>query len=182
MSPSKKTVLRTIRLTGKLDELLQDDAKEKNLSVNGLVNRIMTRYMEWDRYISKFGFVSIASETFRAILEEVGDEKIENIAKELGQQMPQAVTLFWFKELNLETFLKTITLYSKYSGLHKIEIEMNKDCIITFHHELGKKWSVFLSHFLSQFVESTVGVVPQVETTNSLIVVRVRMPPRKNGT
>jgi len=61
--------------------------------------------------------------------------------------------------------------------LHKIEIEMHEDCIITFHHELGEKWSIFLRHFISQFVENTVGVVPKVKTTNSLIVVRVHMPP-----
>ena len=167
--------MRTVRLTRNLDELIQKDAKEKNLSVNALVNNIMTKYSEWDRYISKFGFISIASETFQAILEEVDDEKIEKIAKELGQQMPQAVTLFWFKELSLETFLKTITLYSKYSGLHKIEIERDEDCVITFHHELGEKWSVFLRYFISQFVESAVGVIPKVKTTDSLIIVRVPM-------
>lgn len=174
MSASKKkTVLRTVRLTRNLDELIQKDAKEKNLSVNGLVNRIVTKYVEWDRYISKFGFISIANETFQDILEQVDDEKIENIAKELGQQMPQAVTLFWFKELSLETFLKTITLYSKYSGLHRIEIERDEDCVITFHHNLGEKWSVFLRHFISQFVESAVGVVPETKVLKSLMVARI---------
>jgi hypothetical protein len=128
--------------------------------------------MEWDRYIAKFRFISIASEVFKSILEEVDDNKLENIASDLGNNMPKAVTMFWFKELNLETFIKTISLYGKYSGLHANEVEIKEGkCTITFHHELGRKWSTFLRHFISEYVNSVMGVVPQTDVTGNLVVV-----------
>jgi hypothetical protein len=171
----KKTVLRTIRLTQELDDVLRRDAQQNGVSINTHINVILTKYMEWDRFIAKFRFISIANETFQSILEEADDNKLENIASELGNSMPKAVTMFWFKELNLETFIKTISLFGKYSWLHKNEVEFKEGkCIITFHHELGRKWSTFLRYFISGFVKSAMGVVPQTDVTDNRVVVSFR--------
>src|SRR5512139_817158 len=96
----KKTVLRTVRLNQELDYRLRDDAELHDLTVNGLINRIMTKYVEWDRHTERFGFVSFARGTFKSILEEVDDCKVEQIASDAGSLALEAVTLFWFKELN----------------------------------------------------------------------------------
>ncbi len=86
--------------------------------------------------------------------------------------MPKAETMFWFKKLNLEAILEVFSLYGKYSGLHTNEIEINeKHCIITFHHELGKKWSIFLNHFISHFIKSSLGIMPKTDVTNGLVMV-----------
>jgi uncharacterized protein (DUF1778 family) len=173
----KKTVLRTIRLTQELDDLLQKDAQAKGISVNAFINGLMMKYVEWDRYINKFSFISIASETFKSILNVVDNKKLENIAKDLGSEMPKAVAMFWFKKLNLETSLNTITLFGKYSGLHANEIEFNEgNYIITFHHNLGEKWSTFLRHFISQFISSAVGIIPQTDATSNLVIASFRVP------
>lgn len=76
----KKTILRTIRITQELDDLLKVDAQESNLSVNALIDKIMMKYTEWDRHAKKFGFVSLSSETFRSILNEVDDSGAERLA------------------------------------------------------------------------------------------------------
>jgi len=171
-SREKKTVLRTIRITQKLDDLLNKDAQVKGIGVNALISTIMTKYTEWDRFTDKFGFISIAGGTFKSLLEAVDDEKLVDIAKELGSKMPKAVTLFWFKKMNLETFLKTISLFQTYSGLLTNEQEINESsCTITFHHNLGQKWSIFLRHFISQTVKNEFGIVPQAEASeNSLVL------------
>jgi hypothetical protein len=168
----KKTVLKTVRLTQELDSLLRGDAEAGGMTVNSLINRIMTKYVEWDRHIEKFRFISIADETFRSILEEVDDSKVEQIATDMGSKMPKAVTLFWFKRLNLDTVLKTISNYGKYSGLHTNEIRFDEgECIITFHHELGRKWSMFLKNLISQYIKTGLGIVPQTEITDSMVLV-----------
>lgn len=173
----KKTVLRTIRLTEELNGSLQEAAQESGMNLNALINKIMVKYAEWDRHIEKFNFITIASETFESILRQVDDKKLENIANDIGSKIPKSVTLFWFKKLNLETFLKTISLYGKYSGLQTNEIEINeKNCIITFHHNLGEKWSIFLRHFMSQFVKSAVGILPQTDVADNLVVVSFSVP------
>jgi hypothetical protein len=171
----KKTVLRTVRLTQDLDVMLRDDAKAKGTTVNGLINNILTKYAEWDRHLEKFRFISIASEAFKSIISELDDDQIERIGSEVGSTMPKAVALFWFKKLNLEALLKTISNYGKYSGLQRNEIKVEgNEVIITFYHELGLKWSVFLKNLICQFVKSVLGVVPKTEITDDMLLVSFR--------
>ena len=169
----KKTVLRTVRLNQELDSILRDDAEENNLTVNGLINRIMAKYVEWDRHTEKFGFISFARQTFKSMLEEVDERKVEEIATNTGSSALKAVTLFWFKELNAETLLKTISNYCKYSGLGVSEVKVDgAQCTMTFRHDLGRKYSIYLKSALSQFVKTALGTVPETEITDDLVVIR----------
>jgi hypothetical protein len=47
---NKKTVLRTIRLSKGLDELLQKDANSKRITVGALISTILTKYSQCDSY------------------------------------------------------------------------------------------------------------------------------------
>nr|MDO8099204.1 hypothetical protein [Candidatus Njordarchaeota archaeon] len=130
----------------------------------------------------RFGFVSISAESFQSILEEVDDKKLENIATTLGSTMPEAVTMFWFKKLNLETFLQMISLFGKYSGQFVIEVDYKEgNYVMTFHHHLGKKWSIYLGPLMSQFAKSVLKVVPHTDVTDNLAVITFRMDSLKSG-
>lgn len=177
----KKTILRTVRLNQELDSMLRDDAEQSNLTVNGLINRIMTKYVEWDRHTERFGFISFARQTFKSILEEVDECKIEQIATNTASPTLKAVTLFWFKELNAETLLKTISNYCKYSGLGTSEIKVDGgQCTITFHHDLGRKYSIYLKNTIGQFVKTTLGLVPKTEIAHDMLFVSFHMPQSKS--
>lgn len=177
----KKTVLRTVRLNQELDSILRDDAEASGLTVNGLINRIMTKYVEWDRHVERFGFVSFARQTFKSILEEVDECKVEQIATNTGSPTLEAVTLFWFKKLNVETLLKTISNYCRYSGLGTSEIKVDgAQCTMTFRHDLGRKYSIYLKTAISQFVKTTLGLVPKAEITHDMLLVSFHMPPSKS--
>ncbi len=179
-SKRKKTVLRTVRLDQELNCILRDDAEQSNLTVNGLINRIMTKYSEWDRYTDRFGFVSFARQTFKSILEEVDECKLEQIATDMGNATLKAVTLFWFKELNAETLLKTIVNYCKYSGLAASEIKVDgAQCTMTFRHDLGRKYSIYLKTVISQFVKTSLGIVPKTEITYDMLIASFHMPPSR---
>jgi len=137
----------------------------------------MTKYVEWDRHTERFGFVSFARQTFESILEEVDDCKVEQIATNTANSTLKAVTLFWFKELNAETLLKTISNYCKYSGLAASEIKVDEaQCTMTFRHDLGRKYSLYLKNAISQFVKTTLGLVPKTETTQDMLLVSFHMP------
>nr|MDO8133294.1 hypothetical protein [Candidatus Njordarchaeum guaymaensis] len=94
MISERRKTLRTIRLTRELDNILQQEAQARRISVNTLINATLTKYAEWDRHIEKFGFISIAGETFKAFLSEVDDQEVEKIGGELGNNMPRAITFF----------------------------------------------------------------------------------------
>jgi hypothetical protein len=171
-----KTVIRSVRITKELDNLLEKDAKAKRVSLNSLISMIMTKYVEMDRYNERFGTITLRREGFRSILEAIEDDKITTLAKEIGSQIPKQFLLFWFKKTNLETYLKYLSLVCKYSGFAEYEVDTNEDetdYVITLLHDLGEKWSIFLKNWLEQGMKSTIGIVPTVfDVSKNTVVVR----------
>ena len=94
----KKTVLRTIRLSKGLDELLQRDANSKRITVGALISAILTKYSQWDRYTEKFDMITFRHETLRAILETTEDEALIRKGREIGTKIPREFLMFWFKK------------------------------------------------------------------------------------
>lgn len=169
----KKTVLRVSRITEDLDRLLQKDAADKRISVNALAASIFTKYAEWDRYSERFGFVSVGKELFSAILDATDEQRLEKIGDDLGAQLPKQFILFWFKKLNVETFLGYISLVSRYGGLAKCDFEVQgREYTLTALHDLGSKWSIFLKHFFASGLSSTLNIVAEFDTTKNSVVGR----------
>ncbi len=174
MSPRKtRTLLRTVRIDQQLDNILQRDAKAKKLSMNALVNTILTRYAEWDRYMEKFGHICLTRDTFKAILESTDEEKLNRMAEQVGSRVPKEVMLFWFKQLDLEAFLSYVSLFCRYGQVAEYEMEtVGTNYTITGHHDLGEKWSNFLRHFVEQGMKTTLGITPQIETSRNSVIAR----------
>ena len=84
MAYTRSTTLRTIRLTRDLDNLLQNDAKSKNISINSLLTSILVKYAEWDRYAEKFGLVSLTRADSKSLLKAIDENKLsgKTLAKE----------------------------------------------------------------------------------------------------
>jgi hypothetical protein len=71
---NKKTMLRAIRLSKDLDDLLQKDANSKRITVGALISTILIKYSQWDRYTEKFDMITFRHETLSAILEATEDD------------------------------------------------------------------------------------------------------------
>jgi hypothetical protein len=92
----KKTILRTIRLSEDVDALLERNSQDQNISTNTLIGKIMTRYVEWDRIIEKTSGVIISSLLFRALINEICDEKLEEIGKDAGAKVVKDIAMMAF--------------------------------------------------------------------------------------
>jgi hypothetical protein len=51
-----------------------------------------------------------------------------------------------------------------------------RDQVIILHHELGRKWSVFLSHVIAQAMKNTIKVIPKIDITEYSVVLRYLIP------
>ena len=142
----KKTVVRAIRITEELDRILREEADSRNINVSSLIQSIFTRHAEWDRYTEKYAYYSIPSDGFKAIVDAADEDAIagsdaESLAKEM-----KAFSLFWFKAFDIDSFLKSLVLNSKYGRHYDCQISKNgNETTVSIHHTLGKKWSNILS-------------------------------------
>ena len=171
ISNQKKTVLRTIRINHEIDQLLRKDAHEKRLTSNALVSMILTKYVEWDRYIDKFGFVTITRDAFKSFIDSIEDEKLVEIGEDLGSRNPKEMTQFWFKKLNISTFLRYLSLYSEYGRITQYELATDPNYTLILHHELGEKYSRFLSYFFDQAIRTIIGITPDVKLGKNSVTI-----------
>lgn len=171
----KKTVLRTVRITQELDALLRKDADAENISINTLISACLTKYFEWDRFVSRFGFLTIPRVAVRSLIELAEDEVVAKLGRDLGEQLNKEVLMFWFKKANLETLLKIFSLYDKYSGFVKVEIATEQDnYTVVLRHELGKKCSIFLKHYFTQAFSTMSGIPLNCEISEREVTFRFR--------
>jgi hypothetical protein len=68
--------------------------------------------------------------------------------------------MFWFKKTSSQVqeneLLDQVALYCRYAGLANYEIGTEgRHHVIILHHEMGRKWSLFLSHIIVQVMKNT---------------------------
>jgi hypothetical protein len=178
-STKDKTLIRSIRITKGLDDLLLKDAKAKRISANALIGSIMTKYAEMDSYNERYDTITLKQESFRSILQVVEDDELAQVAKEIGSLIPKQFLLFWFKRSDLETYLRYLSLVCRYNGFGEYEVDISDDrtnYTITLIHNMGEKWSNFLKYWLEQGMKTTTGIIAKIDISKNTVVARFHVP------
>jgi hypothetical protein len=175
---SIKSTTRTIRISRQLDKILEKDALNKRASVNSLISSIMTKYAEWDRYAEVLRFVPIPPDGLKLIIGSLDDHKIKEIGQQIGSRHLQEFMMLWFKKISIDSFFDGLTIFLRYSGMASYEMDTtdSRNYVITMHHQLGRKWSIYLQHILEEGMKKTLNITPMVDVTESSIVIRFFNP------
>jgi hypothetical protein len=185
---SRKTRSVTFRLDSTVIDELQTEANNREISLNVLVNQILKRYEEWDRYENKIGMIPVP----RVILSNLIDKAI-SIAKssgikdinhyrdavikqaaELAFSLMKDSVLFMKKQYNLWVVLSVLEEYMKVSGIkadHKIE--GSRKHVFIIQHELGENWSLFTKELLALIFEKLANVRADINVTPNTTVAEV---------
>jgi hypothetical protein len=130
------------------------------------------KYAEWDRYAEKLDNISVSRDFFRSILGAVDESKLLELAQTQGLGAPKQAIPFWFKRLDVESFLAWISVYSKYGGFSGFDVESDgTNYTMAVRHGLGEVWSRFITVWLRGAMAS-IGVSPKVETTDTSVIIR----------
>jgi len=163
LNKTVKTRSITFRLESTIIEELQTEAEYRETSLNVLINQVLRRYSNWERYENKMGMLPIPKVILSSLMDEImriGKEKgIEDIIafrtaiiKELSliafTFLKDSVLLIK-KNYNLITVLEVLEQYMKVVGInsdHRIEDDGKH--IYVIQHRLGENWSLFIKEFL----------------------------------
>ena len=170
----KKMVVKTVRVTKELDEILAKDANLKRTNINALITSILTKYVEWDRYTERLDHISVPTTLFRALLDLITDEDaLAKLGDRLGVELPSETGLFWFKKINQKTLLQFQSLACKYGRSGEMEIEEEgSDLTFSIYHALGKKGSIWFEHYFDKLIRTHLKTIPQIKTTENSVTVR----------
>ncbi len=166
----RKSVTRTLRIDEVLDRSIQRIATDENLTVNSLVNRTLTKMIEWDRPAEKVGFVSASPTLMGRLLSERDGEASE----ELGRWAAREVFLPFIQYLFGEVSVTTVLLYFKRaSGYGQFAFDETGDSgkrILILKQSLGPNWTLYYDGVMKEIFNETMGKELATECTSDMLV------------
>lgn len=188
ISQSKKTRSVTFRLDSTVIDELQTEADNREISLNVLVNQVMKRYSEWDRFENKIGMMPVPKVILSSLIDKAisvaksnGIKDVDRYRDEIIKQAAQLAfglmkdsVLFMKRQYNLWVVLAVLEEYMKVSGIkadHKIE--GSRKHVFIIQHELGENWSLFTKELLGLIFQNLANVRAEISTTPNTTVAEV---------
>jgi len=188
ISQSKKTRSVTFRLDSSVIDELQAEADNREISLNVLINQVLKRYSEWDRFENKIGMMPVPKVILSSLIDKAislakssGIKDVNLYRDEVTKQCAQMAfglmkdsVLFMKRQYNLWVVLAVLEEYMKVSGIkadHKIE--GSRKHIFIVQHELGENWSLFTKELLTLIFQNLANVKAEISTTPNTTVAEV---------
>src|SRR5207249_1449962 len=83
------SVTRSVRIEKNADERLRQLEEQGDTSVNTLVNRALRKFVEWDAYGEKFGFITLPSAMLVKLMDCLSDEEARELGVWAGKNLVQ---------------------------------------------------------------------------------------------
>ena len=174
-----KATRKTRTVSYRIDsEILEDIAKESKLretSSNVLINQILRKFTDFDKYQHRVGMIPFPKEVLTSILETVNDEQIKILAQQAFRFLIETVILTQ-KQQDLAAILHLLKEYVKVSGIASDHIIKGGKDVMVVQHDMGEKCSMFAKELLSLIFEKFVIARPDFEVTDSSVIVTLELP------
>jgi hypothetical protein len=157
---NKKSTI-TLAIDSDVLKEIRKEAEARGLSVNAKINKILTKYVSYDKYTESLKCIDIANKTFRSFLEDIGEDRIiQEFKANLDDLVPTA-----FHEMKIDLMLEHLIKFSfenlgLNSGIfHQFSHYKSNEGYTHFvmRHNYGIKWSRILATVYSNHLESIVG-------------------------
>ncbi len=171
MTKPSKAVTHSIRMDREVYDVLHKEATTKSASFNNLVNQILKKYAEFDRFIPDFKFMLFHKGLIVNGMQTLPDDNLQSLGEEEGALFAKDALLTMGLPLNkdsLEYFIHTVV--AQYTNFFDCQISDSGDGE-TFYlrHDLGPKWSIFLTGFISGAFKSVLKQKVEIERSNDAI-------------
>jgi len=166
-------VIRSVRIPKALDEALRKVAKEKNESVNAIVEACLTKFIEFDQYVDDLDYGMVRKAFLAKGLDYLAEEEIRELAKWSAMELGAETLRFYNAYPKVDAILHIYEhIISKYGRLYNFRHEVEgKTHTIFLSHRMGKNWSIFFEENLKT-IFGRLGI--DLETERSANLVRGR--------
>ena len=179
--PRKKTESITFRLETDILDNLRQEAKRKDVSVNTLVSQIAKQHTNWHSNAAQAGFISVRKPLIIKLLESQNDEQIKLLARNVAHSSNKDFVLMLRRRYNIHSALDMIEGWihaSGYSYNHNLEDLDYSNRLHSFivQHNMGMKWSLYLSELYKTVFEEFGIRNSQFDTTDSTLAFEIVVP------
>ena len=166
---SEKKIGTSFRINPDILRKLNAEAKKTETSVNSLLNQICRQHVEWHSAAADAGICTIFKPMLKNLLDVVDDIHIRNIAKKIAKDEGQDFIMLLSREYDVDTALKLIETWLKVIKYPYSYEQNGSEHRFHIHHDMGKKYSVYLSSLYENVLNEFEITKPDFKITDSSI-------------
>lgn len=134
----------TLRFDKDILERLRNEANDKQISLNNLINQVITQHLDWHAYASKAGFIAVTRGTVMKMLEKISEEDITEIGQFVAEKESKDFIIMLRNEYSVSSALQVLDTWLKIVGYsYKHEVRGSEHSYIIYHN-MSTKWSLYL--------------------------------------
>jgi hypothetical protein len=173
--PSGETVTRTFRIEKEWDDILQEEANWQGTSVSALMNLIVRRYVVIQRYLDKYSTLIVEHKVLAPLLDKLSDEDISEASAISGSLLPEEALLRRGLPLDFESLVWLIEeVYGRYGCWFDVDHYVtDKENMFHLRHNIDRKWSIYISNFLSSMFKSLLDIDIKPEIREDSVTIRI---------
>ncbi len=175
MQLDKKTHSVSYRIDTKVLEEIIREASLREESANTLVNQILRRFVQFDRYQQRIGIIPTPKQLLLDIITGCDDKQIKFLAERTFRILKDAV-MFMRKRQDLVAVLNVLEEYMKVSGIASDHTINGSKHTFVIQHDMGLKWSEFTKELLSIIFEKLADKRANFEITESCVIATIELP------
>lgn len=173
--PSGESVTRTFRLDKKWDAVLEEEARNRNISVSALLNQVVLKFVFADRYYHAGLAVTLPNKTFSSMIERIRTDDMIELGYNTGVVIPEDRFTMRGMQRDYRSVIWFIReILDKYNGLFRcVYQETPRRNILLLRHLLGKNWSHFLSNYMKALFKGLLDIEVKTEMKADYVTVYI---------
>jgi len=173
---NKQFVHVSFRIPEQTRRELNKEARRQGINLNALTNRILTKYLIFDRLVEHEHSIVLDKRIFLPVIEKVSREDLEELGKKLGPKLLYQSLDFFDIEPTVESLVSHyFEPMGAYSGRYQSNVVgIGPDLKLILEHDYGIKWSTFLAEYTKGVVKSLLGIEPKIELDDDVVKIEFR--------
>ncbi|MGI0007721.1 MAG: hypothetical protein ACREAR_06980 [Nitrosotalea sp.] len=167
MDGDSKSIHYSCRLDTEIYRFLADEAGQKNISMNNLLNHV-ARECVIKKNFEKIGSILMCKDVARGVFDMANDKQLIKLAEKLGSGNAVDYVGMLYRDIDKSAILKFLDLWGHrfYGYEHK-----NHDDVHSFSipHDINEKYSIFMKEFITSFLESTISESVKIQSTSRAV-------------
>ena len=167
---AKKNV--TFRIDPNILKKLQTESSRHVISLNSLINQILSGYIAWEKQATKSGWILMHKKVMKSFLEELDEKTISKIAAPLAKEVMTDTLLNMHNKVDLEGWITVTRERSVRSNFDFQEIHEDGKINLIITHSMGLKWSIFHDAYYKQMLRD-LDCSATIEYTKDTLVISI---------
>jgi capsule polysaccharide modification protein KpsS len=163
----------TFRLGNDVLARISQEAEQKGVSMNSVAQNVFSDYFDWSAYAPRAGMIPLHKTVLGMMVDRLSEKDIIEIADLFAKVKVKNMILVLRNDYNVKAFLDVFEAWLKASS-HSFTKHINHETeVYTVTHELGNKWSTYLSHMLKTIFDEVGLKEVVIEKTDDIIMFKI---------